>query len=100
VRRTLPLAGDVCVQAIIAAAAAVASAAARAHICAPREECVGRAPQPPPLMVIQIATSTTYPVTTAKLFNDTGEAPVLAHCGHAWRLVLRARVMPWATLLA
>ncbi|KIZ05743.1 hypothetical protein MNEG_2214 [Monoraphidium neglectum] len=63
--------GDVCVQAIIAAAAAVASAAARAHICAPREECVGRAPQPPPLMVIQIATSTTYPVTTAKLFNDT-----------------------------
>ncbi|KAI8471567.1 MAG: male sterility protein-domain-containing protein [Monoraphidium minutum] len=64
--------GDICVQAIIAAAAAVASPAARACICAPRgEECPAGRSQAAPLMVVQIATSTTYPVTTAKLFNDT-----------------------------
>jgi hypothetical protein len=55
--------------ATIAAAAAAANAATRARVVAP----LAAPGQAPPPMVIQVSSSTTYPLTFSDMFNVGGE---------------------------
>jgi hypothetical protein len=68
-RQTTPL-GEIVAHATIAAAAAAANAQTRARIVAPLAEGQGEGEVLP--MIVQVGSSTTYPLTFADMFNVAG----------------------------
>ncbi|GBF91008.1 hypothetical protein Rsub_03863 [Raphidocelis subcapitata] len=82
--------GDIVAHAVIATAAAAASAATRAHVMAPlRSGAEGEGDY----MIVQVGSSTTYPLTFAQIFN-TGVLWCTAHKRPFTMAFSRARGMP------